>query len=149
MKGQIVADFIVQHMIDKQVDLDVSYVTFTPWKLHFDGSACKSGYGVGIIITSPSEAIFEALSRFDHKCNNNQIEYEALLFGLQILHHMGVKPVEAYGDSLLRCVLKVVFILLEPQSPSRRIFISSHSLPPLWFAVSVLQWKMQYHFLFS
>jgi hypothetical protein len=64
MKGQIVADFIVQHRIDKQVDLDVSYVTFTPWKLHFDGSTCKSGYGVGIIITSPSEAIFEALSGF-------------------------------------------------------------------------------------
>jgi hypothetical protein len=31
-----------------------------------------------------------------------------------------------------------VFILLEFPSPSRRIFIGSHSLPPLWFAVSVL-----------
>jgi hypothetical protein len=29
MKGQIVADFIVQHRIDKQHDLDVGYVTFT------------------------------------------------------------------------------------------------------------------------
>jgi hypothetical protein len=27
-------------------------------------------------------------------------------------------------------VLEVVFILLEPSSPSRRIFIGSHSLPP-------------------
>jgi hypothetical protein len=33
MKGQIVADFIVQHRIDKQLDLDIGYVTFTPWKL--------------------------------------------------------------------------------------------------------------------
>jgi hypothetical protein len=32
-----------------------------------------------------------------------------------------------------------LFILLEFPSPSRRIFIGSHSLPPLWFAVSVLQ----------
>jgi hypothetical protein len=101
MKGQIVADFIVQHRIDKQLDLDVGYVTFTPWKLHFDGSACRSGCGVGIIIMSPSGAIFEALSRLDHKCTNNQIEYETLLFGLQILHDTGVKHVEAYGDSLL------------------------------------------------
>jgi hypothetical protein len=62
MKGQIVADFIVQHRIDKQLDLDVGYVTFTPWKLHFDGSTCRSGCGVGIIIMSPSGAIFEALS---------------------------------------------------------------------------------------
>jgi ribonuclease HI len=101
MKGQIIADFIVQHRIDKQLDLDVGYVTFTPWKLHFDGLACRSGCGVGIIIISPSGAIFEALSRLDNKCTDNQIEYEALLFGLQILHDMEVKHVEAYGDSLL------------------------------------------------
>jgi hypothetical protein len=36
-------------------------------------------------------------------------------------------------------VLEAVFILLEFPSPSRRIFIGSHSLPPLWFVVSVLQ----------
>jgi hypothetical protein len=39
-----------------------------------------------------------------------------------------------------RRVLKAMFILLEFPSPSRRIFIGSHSLPPLWFAISVLQW---------
>jgi hypothetical protein len=38
-----------------------------------------------------------------------------------------------------RRVLEVVFVLLDSPSPSRRIFIGSHSLPPLWFAVSVLQ----------
>jgi ribonuclease HI len=32
---------------------------------------------------------------------NNEPEYEALLFGLEILHVIGVKHVEAYGDSLL------------------------------------------------
>jgi hypothetical protein len=38
-----------------------------------------------------------------------------------------------------RRVLEVLFILLEFPSPSRRIFIGSHSPPPLfWFAVSVL-----------
>jgi hypothetical protein len=40
-------------------------------------------------------------------------------------------------------VLEAEFILLEPLSFSRRIFIGSHSLPPpLWFAVSVLQKEM-------
>jgi hypothetical protein len=38
MKGQIVADFIVGHRVDKKLDLNVGYVTFTPCKLHFDGS---------------------------------------------------------------------------------------------------------------
>jgi hypothetical protein len=37
-----------------------------------------------------------------------------------------------------RRVLEAVFVLLESPSPSRRIFIGSHSLPPLWFPVSVL-----------
>jgi hypothetical protein len=37
-----------------------------------------------------------------------------------------------------RRVLEVVFILLEFPSHSRRIFIDSHSLTPLWFTVSVL-----------
>ena len=32
---------------------------------------------------------------------NNQVEYEALLFGLEFLKSIGVKHVEAYGDSLL------------------------------------------------
>jgi hypothetical protein len=44
-----------------------------------------------------------------------------------------------------RRVLEAVFILLEFLSPSRRIFIGSHSLPPLWFAVSVLHWVKTYH----
>jgi hypothetical protein len=35
-------------------------------------------------------------------------------------------------------VLEAVFVLLEFPSPSRRIFIGSHSLLHLWFAVSVL-----------
>jgi hypothetical protein len=37
-----------------------------------------------------------------------------------------------------RRVLEAAFVLSEFRSPSRRIFIGSHSLPPLWFAVSVL-----------
>ena len=32
---------------------------------------------------------------------NNQVEYEALLFGLEFLQSMGMKHVEAFGDSLL------------------------------------------------
>jgi hypothetical protein len=62
MKGQIVVDFIVGHRVDKQLDLNVSYVTFTPWKLHFDGSVCKEGCGVGVVIISPNGAVFEALN---------------------------------------------------------------------------------------
>jgi hypothetical protein len=39
-----------------------------------------------------------------------------------------------------RRVLEVVFILLEPPSPSRKFLSAPIHSRPLWFAVSVLQW---------
>jgi hypothetical protein len=86
MKGQIVADFIIEHRVDKQLDLNVGYVIFTPWKLHFDGSVRKDGCGVGVVIISPNGAVLEALNQLDHDCTDNQTEYEVLLFGLENLH---------------------------------------------------------------
>jgi hypothetical protein len=73
-KDQIVADFIVGHRLDKQLDLNVGYTTFTPWKLHFGGTVCKDGCGVGVVIISPSGAVFEALNRSGHDCTNYQTE---------------------------------------------------------------------------
>jgi hypothetical protein len=40
-------------------------------------------------------------SRLEYFCTNNQAEYEALLFGLEILESMDVKHVETFSDSLL------------------------------------------------
>ena len=72
-----------------------------PWKLYFDGSACKEGQGVGIMLVSPRGVFFETSVRLEYFCTNNQAEYEALLLGLQILESMGVKNIEGFGDSLL------------------------------------------------
>jgi len=58
-------------------------------------------------LISPSGAIFEFSNRLKVDCTNNQVEYEALLFGLEFLQYMGVKHVEAFGDSLL--VVQQVF----------------------------------------
>jgi ribonuclease HI len=52
-------------------------------------------------LVSPRGAIFEQSVRLEYFCTNNQAEYEAILLGLQILSSMGVKSVEAFGDSLL------------------------------------------------
>ena len=103
VKGQIVADFIVEHQINDEHDLEVGYITCTPWKWYFDGSVCDDGRGVGIgnVLISPSGAVFELSNRLEEFCTNNQVEYEALLFGLEFLQSMGVKHVEAFGDSLL------------------------------------------------
>ena len=46
-------------------------------------------------------------NQLEEECTNNQVEYEALLFGLEFSQSMGVKHVEAFGDSLL--VVQQVF----------------------------------------
>jgi ribonuclease HI len=56
---------------------------------------------IGVVIVSPNGDNFEVSSRLNHFCTNNQTEYEALLFELEILASMKVRHVEAFGDSLL------------------------------------------------
>jgi hypothetical protein len=71
IKGQIVADFIIEHRVAIYHDLDVSLILLTPWKLYFDGSACSDGQGIGIAFISPNSAYFEMASRLEHFCTNN------------------------------------------------------------------------------
>jgi ribonuclease HI len=53
------------------------------------------------VLVSPSNTYFDFASRLETYCTNNQAEYEALLFGLELLSCTGVKHVEAFGDSQL------------------------------------------------
>jgi ribonuclease HI len=69
--------------------------------LFFDGSACREGQGIGILLISPKGTIFEQSVCLEYFCTNNQAEYEVILLGLQILTSMGVKHIEAFGVSLL------------------------------------------------
>ena len=69
--------------------------------MFFDGYVCDDGQGIGAVLISPNGTIFEFSNRLEEERTNNQVEYEVLLFGLKFLESMGVKHVEAYGDSLL------------------------------------------------
>jgi hypothetical protein len=82
VKGQVVADLIVEHSIDQNSDESCNLVSIHPWKLFFDGLACREGQGVRIILISPRGAIFEQSIRLEFFCTNNQTEYEVILLGL-------------------------------------------------------------------
>jgi ribonuclease HI len=101
MKDQVVADFIVVHSIDQNSDESLNLVSIHPWKLFFDGSAYRNGQGVGVVLVSPKGVVFEKSIHLEYYCTNNQAKYEAILIGPQILSSIGVKHVEAFGDSLL------------------------------------------------
>jgi ribonuclease HI len=62
---------------------------------------CAKDSGIGCMIVSPRGMKRELSTWLEFKCTNNQAEYEALTFGLKQLIGMGVRDVEAFGDSQL------------------------------------------------
>jgi hypothetical protein len=57
MKGHVVPDFIVGHSIEQNSGELCNLVSIHPWKLFFDGLACREGQGVGFVLVSPRGAI--------------------------------------------------------------------------------------------
>jgi hypothetical protein len=100
MKGQVVVDFIIEHIIDQNSDESCNLVSIHPKKLFFDGSACREGQGIGVVLILPRGVIFETSAHLQYS-GEHQAEYEAILLGLTILSSMGVKHIKAFGDSLL------------------------------------------------
>jgi hypothetical protein len=82
IKGQVVTYSIVGHSIDQNSDESCNLMSIHPWKLFFDGSACREGQGVEVVLVSPRGAIFEQSVHLEYYCTNNQAEYEAILLGM-------------------------------------------------------------------
>jgi ribonuclease HI len=99
VKGQVMADFMVDHMIG--VEGDAHVVEISPWDLYFDGSMCGKGQGIGCVFKSPSGVVFSVSLRLEFTCTNNQVEYKALLHELEYPREIGVTSVNAFADSLL------------------------------------------------
>ena len=61
------ADFITQHLKSS-----IGYVEPMPWTLFFDGSSCKQGGAIDIVIISPQGASFEFAFQTKPMTTNNQ-----------------------------------------------------------------------------
>ncbi|GJZ84528.1 reverse transcriptase domain-containing protein [Tanacetum coccineum] len=86
IKGQILPDFVVEHLEDDPLDspMQVEEELPDPWTLFTDGSSCVDGSGAGLILTNPEGAEFTYALRFRFDATNNEAEYEALIAGLRI-----------------------------------------------------------------
>jgi hypothetical protein len=82
LKCQDVADFNVGHSIDQCSDESCNLVSINTWKLFFDGSTCREGQGVGVVLVSPRGAVFEQSVDLEYFCTNNHAKYEVILLGL-------------------------------------------------------------------
>src|SRR5436189_3812392 len=74
--------------------------------MYFDGASRtipRAGLaaGVGVVFISSQNHIIPRAFSLTEPCSNNVAEYNALLIGLQLAHRLGVRKLQAYGDSEL------------------------------------------------
>ncbi|GJX95110.1 reverse transcriptase domain-containing protein [Tanacetum coccineum] len=101
VKGQILADFLVEKPDEAPPDTSVVEILQESWTLFTDGSSCVDGSGVGLILTSLGRTEFTYGLMFQFTASNNEAEYEALIAGLRISAQMGVRNVNVSVDSKL------------------------------------------------
>jgi ribonuclease HI len=71
------------------------------WTMYFDGSLMKTGAGAGLLFISPLGRHVRYVLRLHFPASNNMAEYEALINGLRIAVELGVRHLDARGDSQL------------------------------------------------
>jgi ribonuclease HI len=67
--------------------------------MNFDGSLMKTGAGAGLLFVSPLRRHLHYVIRLYFPASNNVAEYEALVNGLRIIVELGVRRLDARGDS--------------------------------------------------
>jgi ribonuclease HI len=98
IKSQVLADFVAEW-----VDTQLPTVLIQPelWTMFFDGSLMKTGAGACLLFISPLGKHLRYVLRLHFPASNNVAEYEALVNGLRIAIELGVRHLDARGDSQL------------------------------------------------
>jgi ribonuclease HI len=98
IKSQVLADFLAE-WVDTQ--LPTAPIQAELWTMYFDGSLMKTGAGAGLLFISPLGKHVRYVIRLHFPASNNVAEYEALVNGLHIAVELGVRRLDARGDSQL------------------------------------------------
>jgi ribonuclease HI len=98
IKSKVLADFVAE-WVDTQ--LPTALIQPELWTMFFDGSLMKTGAGAGLLFISPLGKHLRYVLRLHFLASNNVAEYEALVNGLRIAIELGVRRLDARGDSQL------------------------------------------------
>jgi ribonuclease HI len=98
IKSQVLVDFVAE-WVDTQ--LPAAPIQPELWIMFFDGSLMKTGAGAGLLFISPLGKHLRYVLRLHFPASNNVAEYEALVNGLRIAIELGVRRLDARGDSQL------------------------------------------------
>jgi ribonuclease HI len=98
IKSQVLADFLAE-WVDTQ--LPTAPIQAELWTMYFDGSLMKTGAGAGLLFVSPLGRHLRYVIHLHFSASNNVAEYEALVNRLRITVELGVRHLDARGDSQL------------------------------------------------
>jgi ribonuclease HI len=98
IKSQVLADFLAE-WVDTQ--LPTAPIQTELWTMYFDGSLMKTGAGAGLLFISSLEKHVCYVIRLHFLTSNNVAEYKALVNGLRVTVELGVRRLNARGDSQL------------------------------------------------
>jgi ribonuclease HI len=98
IKSQVLADFVAE-WVDTQ--LPTAPIQPELWTMFFNGSLMKTGAGAGLLFISPLGRHLRYVLRLHFPASNNVAEYEALVNDLRIAIELGVRRLDARGDSQL------------------------------------------------
>jgi ribonuclease HI len=98
IKSQVLADFLAEWT---NTQLPTTPIQPELWTMYFNGSLMKTGAGAGLLFVSPLGKHLHYVVRLHFPTSNNVAEYEALVNGLRIAIELGVRCLDARGDSQL------------------------------------------------
>ena len=101
IKGKVLADFVMEFTSAEPAKNTQTTLDLPIWKLSVDGAAISQGSRVGLILTSPKGIDIEYALRFGFQVSNSEVEYEAVIAGLNLAHSMEVDQLEVCSDSQL------------------------------------------------
>ena len=101
VKGQILADFIIEFTPAQTTEATQLAPDLPIWKLSVDWAANAQGSGARLNPTPPDGIDTEYAIRFGFRAFNNEAEYEVVIAGLNLAHFMEADQLEVSNDSKL------------------------------------------------
>ena len=96
IKAQALADFIAEFTPNYE-DL-VGREDDKKWIVHVDGSSTLHVGGIGVVLQSPEGDKLKHKVRLQYQTTNNEVEYEALLKGLELAKSVEANSILVLGD---------------------------------------------------
>lgn len=94
-KGQVLVDFLVEIQSFEPLEKETMMLLeeAITWIMNTDGASNRHGAGIGIVLENSSGILIEESVQLNGEMMNNESEYEALLYGLELALRLGVRHI--------------------------------------------------------